>query len=153
MITYHIYNDSFCGWRWTIKDPTKETILYTIHRETDICSSRQFHMHRGPSNSSPCIATIDRSEWNRRWHIHFHQTGEKVSVHSPHFFSTDWSFHHAGQEYHWSRNYNLMDSNDNLIAVFEPRRFSWRKVGTLTVKKHEVGNLDVIIGTAMIVQR
>ena len=153
MITYHIYKNTFWSWKWTVKDPTKQTIVYTIHRETDLCASHRYYVHSGSSNSSPCVATIERSDWNRRWHIHFHETGEKVTVHSPHFFSSNWSFHHAGREYHWSRNYNLKDSRDNLIAIFDPRRFSWRKVGTLSVKKHEVSNLDVIIGTVMIVQR
>lgn len=153
MITYHIYDDSFWGWRWTVKDPDKKNIHYTIRRERHLCSSNKYHIYRGPSDSSPCIATIERSEWNRRWHIHFHQTGEKINIHSPHFFSANWSFHHAGHEYHWTRNNNLRDSNDNLIAMLEPRRFSWHKVGTLSVKKHQVGNLDVIMGTAVIVQR
>ena len=150
MLTYHIYNDSFWGWKWTVKDPTKENVLYAITRERHLFSSPKFHVYAGPTDSSPWIATIERSHWNRRWHIHIHESGEKVPVHSQ-FFSSRWLFHYQKQEYHWSQGRNLKDSKGETIAIFEPRRFSWRKVGTLSIKRHEVDKLPVIIETAIII--
>jgi len=45
----------------------------------------------------------------------------------------------------------LKDSKGTVIAVFDPRRFGWKKVGTLSVKEDQIDKLDVIIGTALII--
>jgi len=75
-----------------------------------------------------------------------------VPIHSQ-FFSSQWTFHFSGHEYHWTKRGNLKDSKGDVIATFEPRRFSWRKVGTLWVKDNVDGEmLAVIIETAMILQ-
>ena len=154
MLTYHIYNDAVCGWKWTIKDPTKTTVIYTIDRERHLCSPHKYRLYRDSpdaADSSACIATIERSKLNRRWHILIHSTEEKVYVHSHRILSSEWSFEHAGEEYHWTAERNLKDSKGNVIAVFDPRRFGWKKVGTLSVKEDQIDKLDVILGTALII--
>ena len=131
---------------------TAETCL-DHEGDTDIHFLPQIN-HKNPTkhprsplnpNNHPSNPSLERSSVIILSHVHHHFP----SIHGK------TSFTHNNKKFHWQGHAQLIsDSNDELVARFEASWFEGKghKIGVLDVMEMEMGMLDLVVFSGLIVQ-
>ena len=150
MISYDIYRED--GRDWIIKDPKTSEIIYTMHCEYHVTKPNRRLLYRGPVHTGSCIAIIEQSGWSKNPMLKLYQTGEIISMENSGFLHKRRAFRYKDRDFVWSGDTKMTDTTGKVIALFDRKYFSWKKIGRLTIANDEIGMRDVIVATSVAVQ-
>jgi len=150
MIVYHIYREN--GRDWVIKDAKKTDVVYTMRSEYHVTKSHRRLLYRGLVHTGSCVAIIELLESSKHPTLKLYQTGEIISMNGSEISTKRLGFRYNDRDFVWTNETKLTDSTGKVIALFERKRFSWKKLGRLTIENDEIGMRDVIMATAIAVQ-
>lgn len=145
MHIYHIYSDRPFSSKWIVKPPSKKSILYTLKSDQlwGSGSTGRFLEH---------IATI---EHGARFYGYSSRYGALDGENTPyllHSHNAD-KFDFAGHRYYWDEGELLEDTTGNIVARFQKTGSAFKKIGTLSIANDNVRMLDVIIATALALEK
>ena len=148
---FHIYREDSND--RSVKNKTKESVLYYIRSPWRFFSSPPKEVYRGELGKGSQIATIAKDGPGRSKYIIAFPGSQDVVVDHPGVFSNKSKFVFAGIEYVWDSDTKLIEvESGTVLARFERKVFAVKKTGVLSIYGKGVDMVDIIVLTGIAVQ-